>query len=81
MLGHLIQAAGAAGTIACVQAIRTGMVPPTANYKTPDPECDLDVVPNVARDLNPVGGIDACLSNSAGFGGQNDVVLVRRYVP
>lgn len=79
MLGHLIQAAGTVGTIACVQAIRTGFVPPTANYVTPDPECDLDVVPNEARDLRGVGGIEACLNNSAGFGGQNDVLVVRKW--
>lgn len=81
MLGHLIQAAGAAGAIACVQAIRTGMVPPTANHAHPDPECDLDVVPNVARDLRAIGGVEACLNNSAGFGGQNDVLLLRRFHP
>jgi 3-oxoacyl-[acyl-carrier-protein] synthase II len=81
MLGHLIQAAGAAGTIACVQAIKTGFVPPTANYEHADPDCDLDVVPRVARDLNPAGGVDVCLNNAAGFGGQNDVLLVKRFVP
>jgi len=80
MLGHLIQAAGAAGTIACVQAIRTGFLPPTINYQNPDPNCDLDVVPNVARDLSRTG-VDVCINNSAGFGGQNDVVVVRRFVP
>jgi 3-oxoacyl-[acyl-carrier-protein] synthase II len=79
MLGHLIQAAGTVGTIACVQAVRTGFIPPTANYSTPDPDCDLDVVPNTARDLRDAGGVEACLNNSAGFGGQNDVLLIRRY--
>jgi 3-oxoacyl-[acyl-carrier-protein] synthase II len=79
MMGHLIQAAGAAGTIACVQSIRTGLIPPTINLRHPDPECDLDYVPNTARDLNAQGGVDVCLNNSAGFGGQNDVVCVRRY--
>jgi 3-oxoacyl-[acyl-carrier-protein] synthase II len=77
MLGHLIQAAGAAGTIVCVQSIRTGWVPPTINLHNPDPLCDLDHVPNVARDLNPVGGVKVCLNNSAGFGGQNDTVCIR----
>jgi 3-oxoacyl-[acyl-carrier-protein] synthase II len=79
MLGHLIQAAGAAGTIACVQAIRTGMAPPTINLQHPDPDCDLDHVPNVARDLRSSGGIDVCLNNSAGFGGQNDTLCVRKW--
>jgi len=77
MLGHLIQAAGAAGTIVCVQSIRTGWVPPTINLHHPDPACDLDHVPNVARDLNPLGGVKVCLNNSAGFGGQNDTVCIR----
>jgi 3-oxoacyl-[acyl-carrier-protein] synthase II len=63
----------------CVMAIKTGWAPPTMNYATPDPDCDLDYVPNQARDLNPSGGIDACLSNSFGFGGQNDTVVVRRF--
>ena len=79
MMGHLIQAAGAAGTIACVQAIRTGMIPPTINYSNPDPLCDLDYVPNTARDLREAGGVEACLNNSAGFGGQNDTVCVKKY--
>ncbi|MFN7020633.1 MAG: beta-ketoacyl-[acyl-carrier-protein] synthase family protein [Phycisphaerales bacterium] len=80
MLGHLIQAAGAVELITCVQAIRTGWVPPTINLNTPDPMCDLDYVPNVARDLNPVGGVEVCLSNSFGFGGQNDTIAVKRFV-
>jgi 3-oxoacyl-[acyl-carrier-protein] synthase II len=79
MLGHLIQAAGAVELITCVQAIRTGWLPPTINLNTPDPECDLDYVPNVARDLREHGGVDVCLSNSFGFGGQNDTVCVKRY--
>lgn len=79
MLGHLIQAAGAAGTIVCVQCVRTGMLPPTINLHHPDSDCDLDYVPNVARDMNPLGGVDVCLNNSAGFGGQNDVVLVKKF--
>lgn len=78
MLGHLIQAAGAVELITCVQAIRTGFVPPTINYSTPDPACDLDYVPNTSRDLRPLGGVDVCLSNSFGFGGQNDTICVRR---
>jgi 3-oxoacyl-[acyl-carrier-protein] synthase II len=79
MLGHLIQAAGAVELITCVKAMETGIVPPTMNLTTPDPECDLDYVPNKARDLNSMGGVRACLSNSFGFGGQNDTVCVRKY--
>ncbi|GJM18634.1 MAG: 3-oxoacyl-[acyl-carrier-protein] synthase 2 [Phycisphaeraceae bacterium] len=79
MLGHLIQAAGAVELITCVKAIETGWVPPTRNLENPDPVCDLDYVPGTARDLNPAGGVDVCLSNSFGFGGQNDTVCVRRY--
>lgn len=80
MMGHLIQAAGAVELMTCVQAIRTGWVPPTINLETPDPRCDLDYVPNVARDMGPLGGVDVCLSNGFGFGGQNDCVCVRRFV-
>lgn len=84
MLGHLIQAAGAVELITCVQAIRTGFVPPTMNLGTPDPECDLDYVPNESRDLRGLAreggsGVEACLSNSFGFGGQNDTIVVRRW--
>ncbi len=79
MLGHLIQAAGAVELMTCVQAIRTGWVPATTNLRTPDPACDLDHVPNQARDLNPIGGVEVCLSNSFGFGGQNDTIAVRRF--
>jgi 3-oxoacyl-[acyl-carrier-protein] synthase II len=84
MLGHLIQAAGAVELITCVQAIKTGWIPPTMNYTTPDPECDLDYVPNQARDLRSMArdggsGVETCLSNSFGFGGQNDTLVVRRF--
>ncbi len=80
MLGHLIQAAGAVELITCIQAIKTGWVPPTMNLNTPDPECDLDHVPNQARDLNGRGGVEVCLSNSFGFGGQNNTIAVKRFV-
>ena len=73
MIGHLIAAAGAVELITCVLAIRDGVVPPTINYETPDPNCDLDYVPNKAR-KQPVR---AALSNSFGFGGQNDTLVVR----
>lgn len=79
MLGHLIQAAGAVELMTCVMAIRTGLVPPTMNLREPDPECDLDYVPNAARDLREQGGVEVCLSNSFGFGGQNDTIAVRKW--
>lgn len=77
MMGHLIAAAGVVELITCVQAIRTGFLPPTTNLTAPDPACDLDYVPNQARDLRAVG-VDVCLSNSFGFGGQNDTLVIRR---
>ena len=61
------------------KAIETGIVPPTINLDEPDPRCDLDHVPNEPRDLNSEGGVDVCLSNGFGFGGQNDTVCVRRF--
>ncbi|MFM9959065.1 MAG: beta-ketoacyl-[acyl-carrier-protein] synthase family protein [Phycisphaerales bacterium] len=81
MMGHLIQAAGAVELITCVQAIRTGWLPPTINLNTPDPACDLDYVPNSARDVGASERrVDVCMSNSFGFGGQNDTITVRRFV-
>jgi len=79
MLGHLIQAAGAVELMTCVMAIRTGIIPPTINLRHPDAECDLDHVPNEARDMTDKGGVEVCLSNGFGFGGQNNTVCVRRY--
>ncbi len=79
MMGHLIQAAGAVEMMTCVQAIRTGWVPPTMNLHNPDPACDLDYVANKSRDMNPSGGVDVAMSNGFGFGGQNDTVVVRRF--
>jgi len=76
-LGHLIAAAGATELMTCVMAIRDQIVPPTMNLENPDPECDLDYVPNAARPCR----VEACLSNSFGFGGQNDSLVVRRFVP
>jgi 3-oxoacyl-[acyl-carrier-protein] synthase II len=75
MMGHLIAAAGSVEFITCVLAIRDGIVPPTRNLKTPDPELDLDYVPNEARKVP----VDVCISNNFGFGGQNDSLVVRRY--
>jgi 3-oxoacyl-[acyl-carrier-protein] synthase II len=75
MMGHLIAAAGAVELITCVLAMRDNMIPPTANYANPDPECDLDYVPNKARP----GKVDVAMSNSFGFGGQNDTLILKRY--
>lgn len=74
MLGHLIAAAGATELITCLLSIRDRVVPPTINYEEPDPECDLDYVPNQAREVP----VDVAISNSFGFGGQNICLAVRR---
>jgi 3-oxoacyl-[acyl-carrier-protein] synthase II len=75
MLGHLIAAAGAVELITCVLALRDGIIPPTANYKEPDPNCDLDYVPNAPRQA-PLRNV---MSNSFGFGGQNDTLVIGVY--
>ncbi len=75
MIGHAMGGAGALEVIACVKTIETGTVHPTINYETPDPECDLDYVPNTARQVNP----DIVLSNSFGLGGNNACVVLAKY--
>jgi 3-oxoacyl-[acyl-carrier-protein] synthase II len=75
MTGHMLGAAGAVEAIVCVLAIQNGMVPPTINLDHPDPECDLDYVPNQSRAV----AVETAVSNSFGFGGHNSVLVLRRY--
>jgi 3-oxoacyl-[acyl-carrier-protein] synthase II len=74
VFGHLFGAAGAVEAMMCVLAVHEGVLPPTINYRTPDPECDLDYVPNEARQVQ----VDVALSNAMGLGGHNACVLVGR---
>jgi 3-oxoacyl-(acyl-carrier-protein) synthase len=74
ILGHAFGAAGAMEALACLLAIRDGIVPPTANFEEPDPECDIDCVPNRERSVT----VRAALSLSAGFGGQNAALVLAR---
>jgi len=75
MIGHLACGAGAVEAIAAVMTVKEGIIPPTVNYETPDPDCDLDYVPNKAR-YQPV---NTCLSNSFGMGGQNCSLVIKRF--
>ncbi len=75
MTGHLLGASGAIAAVACVKAIQDNKVPPTINYTTPDPECDLDYVPNTAQDLE----CNAVMINAFGFGGHNAVLVIRAW--
>ncbi len=74
MIGHLFGGAGGAEAIACIKSINEGIIHPTINYQYPDPDCDLDYVPNTARE-QPV---EVALSNSFGFGGQNACVIFKK---
>ena len=75
MIGHLFGAAGAVEAIASIMAIHTGWIPPTINYEVPDPACDLDYVPNEARQRK----VEVALSNSLGFGGHNSTLIVTAF--
>jgi 3-oxoacyl-(acyl-carrier-protein) synthase len=75
MIGHAMGASGALEAIACVLALKHGLIPPTINYQTPDPECDLDYTPNTTRSLP----IRTALSNSFGLGGQNACLVLQRF--
>jgi 3-oxoacyl-[acyl-carrier-protein] synthase II len=71
MIGHTLGAAGAIEAAACVMAVQQGILPPTINFETKDPDCDIDIIPNIAREVN----IKSAISNSFGFGGQNGVLV------
>ena len=73
--GHALGAAGALESIACVKTIQTGVIPPTINYETPDPDCDLNITPNAAVE-RPVR---VAVNNNLGFGGHNAVVIFRKF--
>lgn len=75
MTGHMMGATGALEVLFCVNAIREGILPPTIHYETPDPECDLDYIPNKAREAK----ISLAISNAFGFGGHNAVLAIRKY--
>jgi 3-oxoacyl-[acyl-carrier-protein] synthase II len=75
MTGHLLGAAGGVEAVACVLAIRDGIIPPTINYRTPDPECDLDYTPNEAQTYP----VKVMLSNSLGFGGHNACIAFKAF--
>jgi 3-oxoacyl-[acyl-carrier-protein] synthase II len=75
MLGHAITGSGAIESVACIMTLARGVMHPTINYATPDPECDLDYVPNVAREAK----VDSCLTNSFGLGGENCCLVFRKF--
>ena len=73
--GHMLGAAGAVEMIVCAKALQTDIVPPTINYQVPDPECDLDYVPNTARRMP----VEAIVNNSFGFGGHNATLVAKKF--
>ena len=75
MMGHLLGAAGAVEAIACILAIRDGVIPPNINFETPDPECPVNLVANEAREAN----VAIAMSNSLGFGGHNAAIVLKRH--
>jgi 3-oxoacyl-[acyl-carrier-protein] synthase II len=75
MIGHMLGAAGGIEAVFCLLALRDQVAPPTINYDTPDPECDLDYVPNTAREMS----INVTMSNSFGFGGTNGTLILQAY--
>lgn len=75
MIGHVISAAGAIETVAVILVMNKGIIHPTINYETPDPECDLDYVPNVARQAQ----VNVCLKNGFGLGGENCCLVLKRF--
>ena len=75
MTGHLLGAAGGVEALVCALAVRDGVIPPTINYREPDPECDLDYTPNEALHTP----VEVALTNSLGFGGHNATIVVRAY--
>jgi 3-oxoacyl-[acyl-carrier-protein] synthase II len=76
MIGHMLGAAGGIEAVLSALAIKNQIAPPTINLENPDPECDLDYVPNIARDMK----IDVAMSNSFGFGGTNGTLIFKRYL-
>ena len=77
MTGHMMGATGALETIFAIKAIEASCVPPTINYETPDPDCDLDYVPNEARSMP----VNTAMSNAFGFGGHNSVLIIKKFEP
>jgi len=75
MIGHALGASGALESVACAKTLQTGIIHPTINYEFPDPDCDLDYVPNVARQAE----VRVVLKNSFGFGGQNACLVFKRF--
>ncbi len=76
MVGHMLGASGALEAIVCCKVIKEGIIPPTINYEDPDPECDLDYVPNTSREKD----VNIAISNSFGFGGHNSVLTISKYI-